>query len=197
MPVLYYVRHGETELNAQARLQGRRDIGLNAHGRAQAAHCGDLLRALFTRDGRDADAFAYVASPLERARETMTILRTALGLAPEKFAVDDRLMEISYGAWEGMTLPEIEATMPGLVARRESDKWGFAPPDGESYRDLARRIDDWYDSLTGDTVVVAHGGSVRVLMARFGILSREEATRAQIAQGAVYVFADGAMTRYA
>lgn len=197
MPVLYYVRHGETDFNVEARLQGRRDTVLNARGRQQAAECGELLRDLFARDKRGADEFAYVASPLQRARGTMEVLRGTLGLDPHGYAVDDRLMEISYGEWEGLTLPEIDAGTPGLLAERERDKWDFAPPGGESYRALTARIGDWYGGLTRDTVVAAHGGGVRALIALFGLLPRDQATHAQIAQGVVYLFADGAMTRYA
>ena len=196
MPVLYCIRHGETDFNAAARLQGRRDIPLNAHGRRQAADCGDLLRTLFARERRAAGDFAYVASPLRRAGETMEGLRTALGLDPRCYAVDDRLMEISYGEWEGLTLPEIEARMPGALAERDCDKWDFAPPGGESYRDLSRRVEAWYADVTRDTVVAAHGGIVRSLMALFGVVSRQQAAHAPIAQGVVYLFADGTMSRY-
>jgi broad specificity phosphatase PhoE len=197
MPVLYYVRHGETDFNAEGRLQGRRDTELNAHGREQAAESGQLLRDLFARDGHAPADFAYVSSPLKRARETMEILRATLGLDPQAYAVDDRLMEIAYGEWEGLTLPEIEARMPGVLARREKDKWDFAPPGGESYRQLTSRISAWYAELTRDTVVAGHGGGVRALMALFNVVPKEEATRARIAQGVVYVFADGKMARYA
>lgn len=196
MPVLFCIRHGETDYNVEGRLQGRRDVALNARGRDQARACGGLLRDLFTRDGREATDFAYVASPLQRARSTMEIIRATLGLDPHAYALDDRLMEISYGGWEGLTLPEIESRMPGMLAERERDKWDFAPPGGESYRVLTRRIGEWYEGLTQDAVVVAHGGGVRALIAMFGLLPREDATHAQIAQGVVYVFADGKMDRY-
>jgi probable phosphoglycerate mutase len=197
MPVLYYVRHGETDFNVEARLQGRRDTVLNANGRRQAAQSASVLRDLFARDRRQAQDFAYVASPLKRARETMEILRMALALDPGGYDVDARLMEISYGDWEGLTLPEIEARTPGVLAQRDRDKWNFAPPGGESYRELAKRIDDWYATLTRDTMVAAHGGGARALMALFHVLPEADATYAQIAQGVVYVFADGAMARYA
>jgi broad specificity phosphatase PhoE len=197
MPILYYVRHGETDFNAEGRLQGRQDTLLNARGRLQAKEAGELLRDLFVRDHRSAGDFAYVASPLRRARETMEILRGPLGLPPHPYETDNRLLEIAYGAWEGWTLPEIEARTPELLAERERDKWDFAPPGGESYPQLTARIGEWYASLTHDTVVAAHGGGVRALMALFKVMSKEEATHAQIAQGVVYVFADGTMARYA
>jgi len=197
MPVLYYIRHGETDYNVEGRLQGRRDTLLNARGRAQARECGGLLRDLFGRDRREATDFAYVASPLQRARSTMELLRATLGLDPYSYAVDDRLMEIAYGEWEGLTLPEIDARMPGMLAQREADKWDFAPPGGESYRSLTRRIGQWYDGLAQDTVVAAHGGGVRALIALLGLLPQGDATHARIAQGVVYAFADGKMARYA
>jgi broad specificity phosphatase PhoE len=197
MPVLYYVRHGETDFNAEARLQGRRDTELNARGRGQAKEAGALLRDLFARDGRVPEDFDYVASPLKRARETMEILRATLELDRHTYRTDDRLMEISYGEWEGLTLHEIGVRYPGVLAERERDKWDFAPPGGESYRALTRRIGEWYASIKRDTVVAAHGGGVRALMAMFGVLPREEATHAPIGQGVVYVFADGKMARYA
>ena len=197
MPILYYVRHGETDFNAEQRLQGRLDTLLNARGRLQAKDSGELLRDLFVRDNRNAGDFTYVSSPLRRTRETMEILRSTLGLPPQPYQTDDRLLEIAYGAWEGLTLPEIEARMPEMLAERERDKWDFAPPGGESYRELTARIGEWYASLTRDTVVAGHGGGVRALMALFNVLPKEEATHARIAQGVVYVFADGLMTRYA
>ena len=71
------------------------------------------------------------------------------------YDIDDRLMEISYGEWEGLTLPEIDVRVPGVLARRERDKWDFAPPGGECYREVARRDGEWYAALTRDTVVAA------------------------------------------
>jgi broad specificity phosphatase PhoE len=197
MPVLYYVRHGETDFNTQGRLQGRRDTVLNAHGRRQAAECGILMSDLFSRDHRQPQDFKYVSSPLMRARETMEILRATLGLEAHDYEIDPRLLEIAYGDWEGLTLPEIEAHSAGVLTRREDDKWDFAPPGGESYRELADRIGNWYSSLTADTVVAAHGGGVRALMAILNIVPEEQATRAQIEQGVVYVFADSKMSRFA
>ena len=197
MPVLYYVRHGETDFNRQGRLQGRRDTVLNARGRQQAAECGVLLRELFARDHRRPQDFKYVASPLKRARETMEIVRATLGLQPHDYEVDARLIEIAYGEWEGLTLQEIETQNASVLSARERDKWDFAPPGGESYRELADRIGKWYGSLTADSVVAAHGGGVRALMAILNIVSEEQATRAQIEQGVIYVFADGKMSRYA
>src|SRR5258708_6813130 len=79
-PTIFYIRHGETDWNGAGRLQGRHDVPLNARGRAQAMHCGEILRDLLARDGHA--AVEFVASPLGRARETMELVRVALGLPP-------------------------------------------------------------------------------------------------------------------
>jgi broad specificity phosphatase PhoE len=197
MPVLYFVRHGETDFNIAHRLQGRYQTSINDRGREQAEHCAGVLRDLFARERREAAGYAYASSPLRRARETMDILRAALGLDAAGYAIDDRLAEISYGEWEGSTLAEIRARNPELLMDRERDKWGFRPPGGESYRDLAERVACWNAAVSGDTVIAAHGGIARALMANFGILPEEEATFAEVVHGAVYVFADGTMARYA
>ena len=75
MPTIYFLRHGETEWNALGRLQGTRDIPLNARGREQAVHAAAVLADLFKRDGKDKAALPYVSSPLGRARMTMELVR--------------------------------------------------------------------------------------------------------------------------
>ena len=196
MPVLYLVRHGETDFNVAQRLQGRYETSLNARGRQQASECGGVLRDLFAREGHQPVDYAYASSPLMRARETMELIRATLGLDPAAYDVDDRLAEVSYGEWEGSTLPEIQVRDPGVLERRERDKWDFAPPGGESYREVAKRVGAWYATVTRDTVVAAHGGVARVLMANFHILPEEEATHADILHSVVYVFSGGSMARY-
>src|SRR5882672_995180 len=132
-PTLYYIRHGETDWNVAGRLQGRRDIALNARGRAQAGHCGGILRDLFERDGRAPASLDYVASPLKRARETMELARGALGLPAQGYATAEALTEISFGDWEGFTIAQLRERDPQRIAAREHDKWRFLPPGGESY----------------------------------------------------------------
>ena len=196
MPVLYFVRHGETDFNIAHRLQGRYETSINARGREQAKHCAGVLSDLFAREQRAPADFTYVSSPLKRARETMEIVRATLGLDAAAYAIDDRLQEISYGDWEGLTLPEIKARDPELLASRDQDKWDFRPPGGESYRGVAKRVAAWYATVSRDTVIAAHGGIARALLANFGILPEEEATFAEVLHGTVYVFAEGTMARY-
>jgi probable phosphoglycerate mutase len=196
MPVLYFIRHGETDFNVAQRLQGRSETRLNARGRSQSTEIASVLRDLFERDRHRPSDYAYVSSPLLRARETMELMRAELGLEPKVYGIDDRLAEISYGEWEGFTLREIQARDPGVLQRREQDKWDFRPPGGESYREVAERVGAWYATVTRDTVLAAHGGVARALMANFQILPEEEATHADILHGVVYVFSGGSVARY-
>ncbi len=192
-PLLSYIRHGETDWNRESRLQGQRDIPMNANGRAQARACGEILRDLIAREpGPELD---FVSSPLGRARETMELVRAALGL-DQIYRVDPRLTEVSFGGWEGFTLEELRQHSPDAVAARERDKWGFAPPGAESYSAMSQRVHGWYDSLRRDTVAVAHGGVLRGLVVQLGIFSAEEAPFLDIGQGVVYVIRSGTMSRY-
>jgi len=196
MPTIYYIRHGETEWNADGRLQGTQDIPLNDLGRKQAADAGFILADLFARDGRSKQSLAFVASPLGRARSTMELVRGALKLPPDEYTVDDRLREIGYGDWEGSTLKQMQASDPEVFAKRQADKWTVPPPGGESYAAVQIRMRDWYDSLLLDTVAVAHGGTARALMVALGIETSASAADLTIEQGAVYVFGDGGLRKY-
>jgi broad specificity phosphatase PhoE len=193
---LYYVRHGLTDWNIAGRLQGHRDVPLNQSGRAQAVHCSHVLRDLLAREERSVSQYDYVSSPLSRARETMEIMRAALGIAPVGYGLDARLTEISFGEWEGLTYAEVMLRDPDIVAKREADKWEFLPPGGENYRQLALRVGAWYATLERDTVVCAHGGTGRALVALLGIAQPEEAVHEPIDQGVVYVLAPNSLTRY-
>jgi probable phosphoglycerate mutase len=187
VPTLYVVRHGETDWNAEARLQGQQDVPLNAFGRVQAEEAGERLRRAVP-GYRDLD---YVASPLSRARETMERLRGALGLDPTSYRVDDRLKELSFGRWEGLTWRELRKHDPGIAAQRQRDKWGLVPPGGESYAMLAERVAPALADFTRDTVIVSHGGVARVLLAILCGVPRSQAPVTDIWQGKILAFRSG------
>jgi broad specificity phosphatase PhoE len=194
--VLYFLRHGETDWNVAGRLQGEQDIPLNAQGRRQATACGEILRDLLAHDGHAPTALPYVASPLIRARETMELMRAALGLPVASYRTDPRLREVGFGQWEGFTWRELRRTVPAAVAARERDKWRFVPPDGESYAQMAQRMGEWQASLQGNTVAVAHGGTARALLVLFGDATPEAAPQVDIGQGVVYRFTASGVSRH-
>ena len=185
--LFYFVRHGETDWNAEGRLQGQRDIPLNDVGRVQAEEVGTILARLAERP----EDLAYVASPLSRTRETMELMRLRLGLHHASYRQDDRLKELSFGAWEGLTWPEVELKNPKLAAARIADKWNVAPPEGESYEMLAGRVAPFVATMERPCVVVSHGGVGRALMALVGGMAREKAAEVYVRQGVVYVFNEG------
>lgn len=191
---LYFIRHGETDWNRESRLQGQKDIPINGRGVDQAQAIGRKLKHYLLKQGYDAACIAklhYVASPLERTRQTMRLARTAMDLAPDDFACDARLMEISFGAWEGLTWGDVKKTLPDAAKAREQGKWDFQPPQGESYAQLAQRITPWLEALNAETVVVSHGGVARALLTLLTDLAPHTAASVDIWQGRALIFEDG------
>jgi probable phosphoglycerate mutase len=195
-PVIYFIRHGQTEWNNAHRLQGRQDSALSSLGREQASRCGQLLRDLLARDGRVASDLDFVSSPLLRARASMELVRTGLGLDPAGYRTDDKLAEIDFGEWEGFTFADLKSKAAALLAQREQDPWHFVPPGGESYVQLLARVRDWHGALTRDVVVASHLNTGRALMAHLGIASQAGAPRSRVDHAMVYVFDESGMTRH-
>jgi probable phosphoglycerate mutase len=179
--LIYAIRHGQTDWNAEGRLQGSRDVPLNDVGRAQARGNGRLLKKLL---GKDAEMFDFVSSPLGRARETMRLILAEMAREPDSYRTDTRLIEVAFGDWEAQTLEEIDTASPGAVATRDADKWHFLPPGegAESYEMLSGRVASWLDTVDGPTVCVAHGGIIRSFMRLLGGASPNEAAMAAIHQ---------------
>src|SRR5680860_289486 len=135
-PVLFYIRHGETDWNAEQRFQGRQDIAINQIGREQAARNGETLKQLVANP----DEFDFVASPMRRACQTMEVIRRTMGLDPKIYETEPLLVEMSYGELEGVTLDTIEQDKPEVFADRLKDRWNFQPPNGESLQMTMERI---------------------------------------------------------
>lgn len=184
-----FVRHGQTDWNAEGRFQGQRDVPLNDTGRAQAdRNGGALARAI-----ADLAAFDFVASPLSRASETMEIIRRALGLDPEAYRTDQRLREIHGGDHQGRLCHEVVASIEQREGHDPADRWHFRHPGGESYAMLSARVLDWLASVKGDTVVVAHGGVMRCLRQHIEGLGRGEVFTMPVPQDKVMVIRAGAI----
>ena len=190
-PRIIFLRHGETDWNAEYRLQGQQDTPLNARGRDQARAVGRALRDWLGGEGPDVASLDFIASPLSRTRETMELARAAMGLPPADYATDPRLVELSFGRWEGLTWNELKARDPWAATAREGDKWTFQPPGGESYAMLAERVRPWLDGLDRESLVVAHGGVARVMMVLIGGVAPAEAALRDIRQGRALIFEDG------
>lgn len=179
-PLVYIVRHGQTQWNAEFRLQGQADTDLNACGREQATRNGERLAELV----RDPEDFDFVASSMRRTRETMERIRAAMKLDPHAYRTEPLLVELSFGDWQGFTFAELEARDPGSTKARSLDKWNFQPPgDGaESYQMLLERVKPWFEALDRNTVCVTHGGVVRALFRLVLGMSAQEAVRMDVPQ---------------
>jgi broad specificity phosphatase PhoE len=188
-PRVYFIRHGQTDWNAEHRLQGQADIPLNAVGREQARRNGRRLAELIA----DPASFDFVASPLGRTRETMDLVRGAMGLSSDGYRLDARLIEVNFGDWQGYTLAELDRINPGSSGARELDKWNFVPPGegAESYEMLFNRVRPWFDELSRPTVAVTHGGIFRVLFKLVGKKPMREAAALDIAQDRVLKLEEG------
>ncbi len=183
LPLLYVVRHGQTEWNAEYRLQGQADTDITDKGRKQADRNGKKLGGLID----DSHLFDFVASPMRRTRETMERILVAMGLAPDGYRTDARLMELHFGDWQGFTFAELEARKPGSTEGRLLDKWRFVPPGkgAESYEMLLGRIRPWLEALDQPTVCVTHGGVIRTLFKMLQGMSDNEAAALDIVQDRV------------
>jgi len=193
-PVIYYIRHGQTDWNAELRFQGQRDIALNDKGRSQAKHNGEKL---FKKIGK-AEGFQFISSPLSRTRETMEIVRTAMSLEPKDYSLDKRLIEISYGDFEGKTKTELKAENREYFLGRKDDAWNFRPQNGESQADALTRISEWYDALDPSRmhVVTAHGAVGRVLRYYLLGLSKQEAATFTFPQDEVFELSKDSEIRF-
>jgi broad specificity phosphatase PhoE len=140
---LLLVRHGETDWNAEGRLQGHTDRPLNDYGRRQAQELAERLA------GEGADAI--YASDLKRATETAEIVGARLGLP---VVIDADLREKNWGNWEGLT----------------GDERVLVEFEGESTADHRDRVLRAVRRIAGRhpgqrIVVVTHGGSLRRVQA--------------------------------
>ena len=148
-PEIYFVRHGQTNWNAEGRYQGAKDIPLNDVGRGQADLNGGLLRDLLLRAGRSASDFDWYVSPLSRTQETMARIRSRFAPPLPDVAADDRLIEISFGIYEGRLHTELSDGEMTIAGERDPEFWYFRPLQGESYEDIAQRVTAFGHSLRG------------------------------------------------
>jgi broad specificity phosphatase PhoE len=195
-PELYFIRHGQTDWNAEGRYQGSKDIPLNAIGRGQADLNGKLLRQLLERDQRSPGEFTWHVSPLGRTMETMKRVRAAFaGQLPEAVP-DQRLVEVSFGVYEGRLHTELSSGEMAIAGERNADFWFFRPPSGESYEDVAQRISSFASELKGPAIIVAHGGILRILRRLIEDFPADRAVNWFPPQDSVVHFIDGKSVVY-
>ena len=158
MGIIYIARHGETEWNAQQRIQGHTDVALSERGREQA----QLLAARLADTPLDA---AY-ASDLRRAADTA---RAVIGSRGIPLTPTPELREYNKGIFEGLTPAECERQHPDLYAASLVNDLDFAPPGGETIRETGARMDAIVQQVRrrhqdAAVLIVGHGGSLRAAL---------------------------------
>jgi broad specificity phosphatase PhoE len=193
---LYVIRHGETDWNKEGMLQGQRDIPLNEQGEKDAHRSGDILSTLI-------DVYnppPFFVSPLMRAQQTARIICERLDQSLPVISTDVDLMELTFGRWEGMTWREITQRFPHDASARQRDKWGYVPPEGENYDMLLTRVKRAGERIIehlkvqklNKSVIVAHGGVSRVLLASLCGVAHPKAALMHIPHDRVLIIADRA-----
>ncbi|MBL6937914.1 MAG: histidine phosphatase family protein [Alphaproteobacteria bacterium] len=189
---LYFARHGQTEANLHKQFSGMKDTPLTPLGREQAKEVGDILAETLGLQPMTVD---FVCSPLQRAKTTMSIVREVLGLPHDGFRTDPRLQEIDLGIWDQLTDAEARALDPAFFERRTNDKWNVRIPEGESYADVAKRIESFCHDIARDTFIVSHGATTRILRGLFAGLSAQQMSALDEPQGVVFCARGNVVTR--
>jgi probable phosphoglycerate mutase len=148
------IRHGETAWNADGRVQGHRDIGLNERGRSQAR----ALAAVLSGEGLD----AVYSSDLQRARQTAEAFALPAGL---RVHLEPKLRERSFGRLEGFTFAEVRQHWPEEAERWRRREPDFAVGGGESLRRFQARC-----VAAATRIAAAHPGQSIALVAHGGVL---------------------------
>lgn len=188
---IFIARHGETIFNLAGRIQGNHAYTpLTLTGFAQADEMG---RALARHLG-DEPAVDLIASDTDRALQTLAIIAQHIGVDWHQASRDTRLGEIEMGEWTGRYYADLEGQ---LAVDRQEMIFASVAPGGESYADIARRLNSWLSeqNFTRDMILISHGMTSRVLRGLLTGLPAHEKYHAPIApslpQGSVVAICDG------
>ncbi len=159
MGTIWLIRHGETAFgDGEPRYCGRSDVPLTPRGLAQAEAIAAALAAR--------PLTAIYVTGLLRTAQTAAPLARRIGVTPTVCAA---LREIDYGGWEGCSYAEIDAQWPAHYAEWKAAPDRVAPPDGETFAQLAARIEPAFHALAqrhaGDEIaIIAHKSVNRTLL---------------------------------
>jgi len=159
MTKLYLIRHGETEWNAERRMQGHADSPLSANGKQQAQWLAEALE--------EVPFDVICASSSGRTLQTAAIVKGSRELS---VIVSDQWREMNLGAWEGRISSEIEQLEPELYDAFWNEPEQYMPRRGETYADLQRRVlpalEQLVEEHAGKTIcLISHTVTLKVIMA--------------------------------
>ncbi|EOW6613629.1 histidine phosphatase family protein [Vibrio fluvialis] len=186
---IFVVRHGQTQFNAERKLQGHCNSPLTSTGKAQALAVGTHLKSHL--NGRP---YRVYASSLGRAVQTAHIICDEIGFERAHLHQDDRLKEFSLGEWEEKPLFDLLEEDPQLLDSRD---WYLKAPNAERYQDVKARLKEWLAEVPEqeDIVVVSHGLTGIVLRGLLLGLSYDKVWEQDLSQDAFFVIQNGEMER--
>lgn len=154
---LYFTRHGETEWNAQNRMQGHLDSNLTAKGVEDALLLGEKLVST--------EFEAVISSPSLRTIQTSKLIMGDRGLP---FKTDERLREIHLGSWQGKTIEEIQEIDSHRYDCYVHHPDLFTRGTGENFQDVKVRLESFLESIedtysSGNLLIVTHGMVIKTL----------------------------------
>ncbi len=175
---VFLVRHGETEWNVEGRRQGQLDSPLTLRGQQHAEAIAQLASSW--------SVDVLLSSPLGRAHRTATVIAEHIG---PTVTTCDGLAELHHGSLAGLTNQEIDERFPGLLEHRESDKYNWQFPGGESYREAALRarrvLERVRDAGYVRPMLVTHEMIGRMLLAALVPFDAEQALAHNLPHGSV------------
>lgn len=183
MGKIILVRHGETELNRKGVFFGRLDPSLNEKGKVQLERTRALLESL---------EYDHVhASPLARAKESAEIINQG----EKEINLDNRLMELDFGIFEGLSYEEIERDYPE-ECKKNQEKWeDYNFETGETVKELQARAVGFIESLdkVHDHLVVTHWGVINTILSHYFSRGLDAYWKFDIKNGGIAVleFAEG------
>lgn len=154
MKKIIIVRHGQTNANSEGKTQGQIDTDLNEIGLDQAKKVGQFIRNNY-------DISEAWSSDLKRTVQTASQIN-------KKFIKSNLLREMSFGKWENQLFKNIIDKYPELVKQYAEASDLFIAPEGESFMDMHNRSLDFLKKINmeiqNETLIVSHGGFMRVLL---------------------------------
>lgn len=154
---LYVIRHGETEWNKEKRSQGRLDSSLTEKGKKDARSLGDRLD--------NTEFCQIISSPSGRTLETARLVK---GERMIPLTIDERLMEIDLGAWQGKTEEEVKSLYPEEFDAYWNEPERYKGVGGETFLQVQQRVIEFLKDLEetvtkGNILIVTHGVVMKTL----------------------------------
>ena len=187
MPYLLLLRHGKSEWNELGLWTGHTDIGLIETGREEARQAAEAIR--------DIPIHKIHVSDLKRAQETMDEVKKALGIEDLVHTAHPALKERHYGVYTGQNKWQIKDQIGEEKFQQLRRGWDEPIPEGETLKDVYDRVSKYFEeAIKADlneghnTLIVAHGNSLRALAKHVEDLSEDEVCALEIGTGEVHCY---------